>query len=381
MADDNNSNTTDHVAIEITDLQHDNKRIPQTPFTSSTVPSREQRDEEFDQEMLHRAIADTGRWAYGTISVEAWVLDDTSGKLFRPPKAYWVDPVYILDNEQNEELLRLTDQSRPDFVRPDPLSPGIGLAGTLWSELSRNNLLDRGTSRRGIKNLNIKNRIAWRRLEEIRNDPDQPYNLRLQLAAKAGIGLAAGVKFQFSNGTQGLVVYMARGTTDTTKLKSQSNTQYLLSSADVIGSIISLRKPRHVCMAERRAERDDVRRRVRLKMIAFITLGGSFLRHNTCVSNSTAVSNEALKQTKQSTSQSKRSGEWSIWKSIKSKIKQMTTKWKGAGNQIPPPFTNTESLWTFCGTFLTLLMLLAYSDSISNVNPAYSLVTGPFGVS
>jgi len=204
MADDNNNNnsTTDHVAIEITDLQHDNKRIPQTPFTSSAVPSREQRDEEFDQEMLHRAIADTGRWTYGTISVEAWVLDDTTGKLVRPLKAYWVDPVYILDNAKNEALLRLTDQSRPDFVRPDPLSPGIGLPGTLWSELSRNNLLDRGTSRRGIKNLNTKNRIAWRRLEEIRNDPDQPYKLRLQLAVKARIGLAAGVKFQFPNGTQ-----------------------------------------------------------------------------------------------------------------------------------------------------------------------------------
>lgn len=135
------------------------------------------------------------------------MLDETTGKLFRPKKAYWVDEVYILDNAKNEALLRLTDQSRPDFVRPDPLSPGIGLPGTLWSELSRNNLLDRGTSRRGIKNLNTKNRIAWRRLEEIRNDPDQSYNLRLQLAVKARIGLAAGVKFQFPNGTQ---VYMAR---------------------------------------------------------------------------------------------------------------------------------------------------------------------------
>ena len=255
------------------------------------------------------------------------------------------------------------------------------MAGTLWSELSRNNLLDRGTSRRGIKNLNTKNRIAWRRLEQISRDPDQPYNLRLQLAVKARIGLAAGVKFQFPNGTQGLVVYMARGTTDTTKLKSQTNTQYLLSSADVIGSIISLRKPRHVCMTERRVEREDVRRRVRLKMIAFITLGGSFLRHNTGVSNSTAPSsNEASEQTKQSINQPKRSRDWSIWKSMKMKIKQMTTKWKGAGNQIPPPFSNTESIWTFCGCSVTLLMLLAYSDAISNVNPAYSLVTGPFGV-
>ena len=63
MAEDNNSNsTTDHVAIEISDLRHiDNNQHKRIPFTSSAVPSREQRDEEFDQEMLHRAIADTGR--------------------------------------------------------------------------------------------------------------------------------------------------------------------------------------------------------------------------------------------------------------------------------------------------------------------------------
>jgi len=47
-------------------------------------------------------------------------------------------------------------------------------------------------------------------------------------------------------------------------------------------------------MTERRAEREDVRRRVRLKMIAFITLGGSFLRNNTGTSSSTAASNEAI---------------------------------------------------------------------------------------
>lgn len=37
--------------------------------------------------MLHRAIADTGKWAYGTISVEAWVLNEETGKLVRPHRA------------------------------------------------------------------------------------------------------------------------------------------------------------------------------------------------------------------------------------------------------------------------------------------------------
>lgn len=200
----------DHVAIEIANLSssptstNNEKKTkssfhpdPHIPWTTSLVPSREQRDVEFDQDMLSRAIADTGRWAYGTISVEAWVLDTQTGKLIRPKKAFWFDPVVVRDNIDNEAMLRLVDDGRDDFVRPEPLSPGVGLAGVLWSELSNGNLLD-GRSR-----------IVWREVEPISNDPDQPYNLRLQLAVKAGIGRVAGVKYQF-RGTRGLVLYMAR---------------------------------------------------------------------------------------------------------------------------------------------------------------------------
>lgn len=53
-------------------------------------------------------------------------------------------------------------------------------------------------------------RVVWREVVPLTEDPDQPFNLRLKLAAQAGIGLAAGVRFHF-RGTQGLVVYMARG--------------------------------------------------------------------------------------------------------------------------------------------------------------------------
>mmetsp|Transcript_2103 Transcript_2103/g.4604 ORF Transcript_2103/g.4604 Transcript_2103/m.4604 type:complete len:113 (-) Transcript_2103:968-1306(-) len=93
-------------------------------------------------------------------------------------------------------------------------------------------------------------RVVWREVVPLTEDPDQPFNLRLKLAAQAGIGLAAGVRFHF-RGTQGLVLYMARGTTDINKLKSETNEQYLLSATDVIGSIVCLRNPRRDCLAER----------------------------------------------------------------------------------------------------------------------------------
>ena len=105
----------------------------------------------------------------------------------------------------HDAILRLVDENRDDYCAPDPLSPGVGLAGVLFMELSMLGL------RQSVLPHSIKpKRVVWRQVESIVGDPDQPYNLRLQLAAKAGIGLAAGVRYQF-RGAQGLVVYMARG--------------------------------------------------------------------------------------------------------------------------------------------------------------------------
>ena len=173
--------------------------------------------------------------------------------------------------------------------------------------------------------------------------------------------------------------------TDTAKLKSQTNEHYLLSSADVIGSIVSLRDSRRICVAERRAERESVRLRVRHKMIAFITLGGSFLRESCGVREHDKTTNSdrevVPEQSTQSISASSRQKSISILKYIRTKLLFIVSKWGGAGNEPPPPFTNTESIWTFVGCFLTLQMLLAFSDAITKRNPEYSLVTGPFGVS
>lgn len=424
MAD--NLSGSDHVVIEMADLSHtDNKQLSNTdttttpkpttpaqhhrhigPLLPSAIASRNQQDDEFDQDMLRRAIADTGRWAHGTISVEAFVFSEQSGKLVRPTRAFWFDPVAVHEGQTagNEAMMRLVDDTREDFVRPDPLAPGIGLAGALWSELNhhRNNTRRGGsvrntTNRKSLKHLaagagvsvpdiinpaaNNNKRIVWREVEPIANDPDQPYNLRLQLAVRAGIGLAAGVKFQF-RGTTGLVIYMARAKTDVTKLKSATNEQYLLSAADVIGSIAALRGPRHVCLEERRAEKESVRRRVRLRLIAFVRMGGSFLHRKDVGGGvesgdhgkSTATPDETigLEGTKPSAARPSRSY-------FKSKLMLIITKWKGSNNEPPRPFTSMESIWSFFGSFLTLLMLLYYSDAISKRWPGYSLVGGPFG--
>ncbi|KAL9182580.1 hypothetical protein ACHAXT_013232 [Thalassiosira profunda] len=358
------------------------------PWTTSTAMSREERDEEFDRDMLHRAIADTGRWAYGTISVEAWVLDQNTGKLIRPKRAFWFDPVAVRGQQDNEALMRLVDPSREGFVSPDPLAPGVGLAGALWSELSDRTLFPahgRRGHRRHNRTLSFGNvvadatgerHVAWREVEPISLDPDQPFNLRLKMAVQAGIGLAAGVKFDF-RGQQGLVVYMARGTTDVEKLKSETNEQYLLSAAEVIGSIVCLRGARRRCLAERRAEREAAVRRVRHKMVAVIRLGGSFLKKS--LETSEPVDVTAKPKPSLDEAGAKRSRGQRVWSFLVRRSKVLPAKWRGANNEPPPPFSTRESLWTFLGCFLTLVALLTFSEAIERTNQDYSLVLGPFG--
>eukprot|EP00581_Thalassiosira_minuscula_P006822 CAMPEP_0183706684 /NCGR_PEP_ID=MMETSP0737-20130205/3442_1 /TAXON_ID=385413 /ORGANISM="Thalassiosira miniscula, Strain CCMP1093" /LENGTH=577 /DNA_ID=CAMNT_0025934155 /DNA_START=327 /DNA_END=2060 /DNA_ORIENTATION=- len=379
------------------------------------VLTREQREEEFDQEMLRRAIADTGRWAYGTISVEAWIFDEKKGKLVRPKRAFWFDPVVVNENRHNESLMRLVDDTRSDFVGPDDLAPGIGLAGALFSELAH---VHRNSRRNVEPSYRTKNRlarneatlkqkhfgtgvssmlsramgskhVAWREVEPISNDPDQPFNLRLQLLVEAGIGFAAGVKFQF-RGVQGLVLYMARSTTDMVQLKSETNEEYLLSAADVIGSIVCLRGPRRGCVKARCDDFEDVKRRVRKKLIALVRMGGSFFKEDSYAGPSPTSSSDTDKTSRPTNHtqhwisgleprfRAKERGH-SVGKHVKDKLTLNITKWSGANNAPPPPMRTYEALWSFMGCFLTLLAILHFSAAITEKNADYRLIIGPFG--
>lgn len=126
---------------------------PTDPFASLAIHSYDA----YDDDLLHRAVADAGRWAYGTVLVEVWVQHGTS--LVRPPSGWWLDPVYHAQpcGIESCQLCRLTDKERPDYVAPAPLIPGEGLPGALWAELQggttsnrrRLVLSNRGGSTRG----------------------------------------------------------------------------------------------------------------------------------------------------------------------------------------------------------------------------------------
>ena len=82
--------------------------------------------------------------------------------------------------------------------------------------------------------------VVWRKVGAMAMDPDQPYNPRLGLWAKAGLGLAAGVCLNNENGCSGgIVVFMARDRAVPSKLQSDQNVQYMVN-----GGPIHI----HVCM-------------------------------------------------------------------------------------------------------------------------------------
>jgi hypothetical protein len=167
------------------------------------------------------------------------------------------------------------------------------------------------------------------------------------------------------------VLYMTRKNCDVTKLKSATNEKYLLHASDVIGSIVSLCGPRHKLLAERRMEKDEVFRRVRNKILAVIRINGGLCAENDLPSQTISTSHSDAGHPEQKLRH--------CCSFVKSKCIQVLTKCRGANNEPPPPMSTSESVWTFVGVFVTLLMLLSFSNAINNANPDLSLVTGPFG--
>ncbi|EJK74484.1 hypothetical protein THAOC_03832 [Thalassiosira oceanica] len=360
------------------------------PHPEASVDDELENDLKVDREMLHRAIADTGRWAYGTVAVEVWVYNEGNHSLIR------FDPIAMNTGRhtpsQLEAIMRIVDYEREDYVAPDPLAPGVGLAGALWSELNITRIAHAtapSDGRAGVLNatmlnasmLNLSHRkIVWREIKSIATDPDQPYNLRLQVLAETGVtGLAGGVRFSFS-GVDGMVLYMARRTCDLDRLRSPTNEDYLLASADAIGSIAALRTSRHAILHERRREHESVRKRIvnKMKDVAIVeeALKGALEKQKTGDESSEQPQAPPIEGAKSEPVNEKGKR---LWQVMMKKTRTYLAKWKGANNMPPPTMSNQQSLLTFFGCYVTLLALINFSDAVNAANENLSLVLGPFG--
>jgi len=319
---------------------------------------------------LHRAIADAGRWAYGTVLVEMWVLSEDRTCLFRPESAWWVDPVFHKDDECDEDckVCCLLNSQRKSFVPPDPVAPGEGLPGVLWAETNKSFLQGArsmgGSQRSGHQRSNRRHlsditgkvfsdavpgrRVAWRQVGTIAEDPDQPWNQRLHLLAALGLGWAAAVPFSL-HGQRGIVVFMARDGVDLELMQTPDNESYLKSASDFAGAAYALRVPRRKMEQARYKERAAAWRRVRARILFLIRKGTSLQDY---------VNAQSENDDDATIASSVHVAVWRDWLGVaKSKGLFLLRKFRGGGAQPPPGFSWRQTLLTFFGVLGTLLMV------------------------
>jgi hypothetical protein len=303
----------------------------------------------FDSSMLHRAVADAGRWAYGVMFVEVWVQNDIS-QLFRPEGGWWIDPVFHFDCGKDCKICRLTNPERKDYLKPEPLVPGEGLPGCLHVDTA----------------VSI-DTVVWREIKTVVEDPDQPWNPRLQQLGEIGLGWAAAVPFNY-HGEKGIVVYMAKASVSMIRFQSSNNELYLKAASTLIGAAYALRQPR-LQMQNDRVQFASVMRRVRKKIVNAHRLGIN-LSDGTMADMGNVTIRKRVK-----------SKTFEQWKNrinfVGKKVTALVIKSKGAGRQ-PPPATNWEqSVWTFAGCFITLLMICRFNVYIFDVHGSdFTIVLG-----
>jgi len=399
-----------------------------TQRTLREVLQEEQQDD-FDNDLLHRAVEDAGRWAFGTVFVEVWVLNDARTHLIRPGNGWWIDPAFCSAEDdhhgatggkhydEGKNLMRLIDPSNPKYLMPEPLPAGCGLPGILWAEsqtpssgasssirsradamggaaASQRSVRKNGMSERGVGGGGgmdqygspvLRNRIHWREVNALANDPDQPYNPRLIHLAKCGLGWAAGVPFKLG-GSEGIVVYMARQTIDQKRLKNPSNESYLSHATLLIGAAYSLRLPRRAAVEARKEELHQTVMRVKAKLRAVMKMGSHALEQ--LVEGDLVVQDDAGTKPgggKVGTSASSMDGQAAFSTRphdnyVIRKIQSSIRKFFGANVQGPPVFSWEQALFSFLAAFVTLMIITNINKAlVEEHGPTAGIVLGPFG--
>lgn len=405
-------NKEDRVAAALDKAAAKEKAPNATAHRASRYANQDKLDD-WQNNFLKRIVEDAGRWAFGTVFVEVWILNDSRTHLIRPDNGWWMDP-YFHECGHRCALCRLTDSQRSDFIKATPLAPGVGLPGALWSETkvpmlrrkttkntssgsgrSAPTATDTDAERKAEEetfgNAKITTTVKWRQIKPLADDPDQPWNPRLQyLANECKLGWAAGVPFHVG-GSEGLVVYMARESADITKLKDEINETYLSRAALLIGSAISLQKPRYDTVQARREELQETIRRVKTKVFWMVRLGKTF---ETVLEESVTAqqdsdgggggkvpSGDAIATGTAGTSVSSCLAQGqNVAKTVCYHIQTWAKKSLGAGNLPPPVKTWEQSLYTFVCALITLLILTRINVSlIAAFGNDFGIIMGPFG--
>ncbi len=185
--------------------------------------------------------------------------------------------------------------------------------------------------------------IKWRDLKSLVVDPYTAKGPRLALLEEAGFHEAAGVTFS-NEICQGIVIYYIANDLDESTLKSMANESYLIQSAQMIGSCISMVKTRRAT-------------------VGHTIKAGLSQRHllNTSKKSSNTPSNKKCDFVPQ-------------------RVKKLKNKVKGGGLQIPPSPNMDHVAWTMFGTFIGLLGLSSINQYVQYLSAEdLFLILGPFG--
>lgn len=336
--------------------------------TSASQTNADANHHSYDNHFLHGIVEDAGRWAFGVMMVELWVLQELGTHLYRPQCGWWIDEYA----DTKDKFCRLTDSTLANYIPAEPLPPGVGLPGYLWSQSSRGNPANtqdpvgrfdtRGSVLGGSRTPErfeatrsradvIASRLSWCEVKPLADDPDQPHNPRLQFLAEAGIGLAAGVPFNMG-GTRGIVVFMARETASLTRLTSTVNEDYLQRATMVIGSAYSLRKSRLAIEKVKGKAMKDCWGRLRSKVAAINRMNKTLadVVKEECEKPSPVKGENAISELAKHDG----GGCHKIVGYFIEKVRLEARKIKGANVKAPPLFTGEQALFTFFASFITL---------------------------
>ena len=225
--------------------------------------------------------------------------------------------------------------------------PGAGLAGTLAEEA--------GLDTDGIH---------WRQIKSMINDPfiQKDKDGRMKKLYQIGLGMVAVGTFSYS-GTKGCVLYFSRVKADASKLRSNTNREFLILSTELIGASYSIQKLR----MEASRVRNDVFQSAVEKV-----------RHNllqkksnplaSIIMNKDSMDKIKLAQSIEDDSEydfrpdrmGMRVGRWCCKraKSLSRRVLNSRFKWRGSGLHGPPRASLRDSAFVFFGVFVVFLTVL-----------------------
>mmetsp|Transcript_62310 Transcript_62310/g.72878 ORF Transcript_62310/g.72878 Transcript_62310/m.72878 type:complete len:533 (+) Transcript_62310:249-1847(+) len=313
--------------------------------------------------VLSECLNGAGQNAFGVAAIEVWTLQ--KNELVRSRDGYWRDPVF----PETPNLERLENTSHPQHVATERLVPGLGVAGTIWANVYGNTKLGK-----------------WFDLKQLSQDEDQPFNLRLNILAEA-FGLATGMYFNNANSsTKGIVVFYARGTVNFDLVSSPSNLEYLRSSTDLIGGVVSWENPRENAIKARKGDLAATCRRVRSKLLALKRIGAlhnfdaekydKSQRKNGALAKAIAAHEEKVGLKSQIVGASIRLASF-----VEEKSSKTVSKMVHGGRQSPPPrLARNQVIFALMGCFLSLFTLSGINELIKDGSDNdLSILLGPLG--